>query len=191
MERFLGESYSNPIYHDRYCGWGFFFSLIFSPTNWRGEKEMISHIEEGGLGLFATAFVFLLVWALHFLWITPRALWKEEHQANKSWKEIFEPKLILECSPEIPGCIASPSGGYDFNSTFRLIVRSLGFNPILNCQGRLLEIQRDGKQIWGGEKCRSLLFYQVGLIQRINNLIQTAFLPRSSWSQGRYLKICS
>jgi len=63
-------------------------------------------------------------------------------------EEIWKPKINLACGSQIPGCKVIEENGVDFNQIFRVEVRSLGFNPVLHCQGTLLRIEKDGKELW-------------------------------------------
>jgi len=145
----------------RVVGIGFYivlFSAVYTCVG-MGRVEATSFLTAFGVVSLATITVFSLVFVAHFLIITPKHLWIEsqkEISKNKKllaeWEELYKPKLALQCGADILGSMAPCAGGYDFDSTFRVVIRSLGLNPLPNCQGRIIEILRDGQHLWGGEE---------------------------------------
>lgn len=121
----------------------------------KGGESMRDLLLDSGIGFAAMATAFSLIYALHFLYLSPRRLWIESQgdilKKNKDleeWRALFEPKLTVRCGSQIPGSKVVEDNGVDFNQVFRAEVTAFGFNPIQNCQGTLLRVERNGEELW-------------------------------------------
>lgn len=97
------------------------------------------------LGIACVGFfvAFFLAW---------RNEYRERNRIQNNYNAIIGPNVFLECSPSTIGSKAQKCGGYDFDDSFRVIVRSIGVNSLINCHARLIEISKDGKTLWSGEE---------------------------------------
>jgi hypothetical protein len=126
----------------------------------KGEKDMIALAEDAAIGLLSTAVVFGGVFLFHLLFLSPKHLYEEVRQEIEKykisidhWNEIFSPKLTLDCGPDVSGSKLATAWGNDFDSSFRVVINSKGYNPHF-CRGNLIEISREGCVIFGGQEAK-------------------------------------
>jgi len=77
-----------------------------------------------------------------------RGFWHSFSQYDEL-SERQKPKLDIRCSPGLPGCIPKNLGVNFVNKFFRVEIESVCDTDVVDCEAKLIKIERDGQVIWG------------------------------------------